>query len=105
MSDADQFCSWGGVVFSPIQYCIDTLYKGRHVSSTFNFITHNIVVQQFVCMSAILGPHGPMVTEVSQLFDYGSRFTIMFQAARRCASTSTFSNGIVWQSMRRLPSG
>ena len=65
----------GGVVFSPIQYCIDTLYKGRHVSSTFNFITHHIVVQQCVCMSAILGPHGPMVTEVSQLFVYGSRFT------------------------------
>ena len=37
-----------------------------------------IVVQQFVCMSAILGPHGPMVTEVSQLFVYGSRFTKLY---------------------------
>ena len=39
------------------------------------------------------------------LFVYGSRFTIVFQAARRCASASMFANGIVWQSMRRLPSG
>ena len=56
-----------------------------------------------VCMTSILGPQGPMVTYyLILLFVYGSRFTILFQAARRCASASMFANGIVWQSMRRL---
>ena len=39
------------------------------------------------------------------LFVYGSRSTIVFQVARRCASYSMSANGIVGQSMIRLPSG
>ena len=59
-----------------------------------------------VCMTAILGPQRPMVTEVSLLlYVCCSRFTIVFQAVRRCESTSMFANGIVWHYMRRLPSG
>ena len=47
MSDANKFCSWLGVVLRPLQYRIDTLYKVRHVSSTFNFNAHHSVVQSF----------------------------------------------------------
>ena len=45
MSDANKFCPWLGVVLSPLQYRIDTLYKPRHVSSTLNFNAHHSVVQ------------------------------------------------------------
>ena len=49
----------------------------------------------------------PVLEEIGarSLFVYGSRFTIVFQAARRRASASMFANAMVWQSMRRLPSG
>ena len=50
------------------------------------------------------GPNGNR-GKLILLFVYGSRFTIVFQVARRCASASMSANGIVGQSMRRLPSG
>ena len=50
------------------------------------------------------GPNGNR-GKLIVLFVYGSRFTIVFQVARRCASASMSANGIVGQSMRRLPSG
>ena len=54
-------------------------------------------------MTAILGPQGPMVTEeVLLLFVYGSRFTIVFHAVRRCASASMFANKIVWHEKAAL---
>ena len=50
------------------------------------------------------GPNGNR-GKLILLFVYGSRFTIVFQVARRCASATMSANGIVGQSMRRLPSG
>ena len=50
------------------------------------------------------GPNGNR-GKLILLFVYGSRFTTVVQVARRCASASMSANGIVGQSMRRLPSG
>ena len=61
-----------------------------------------------ICMYDIhIRPTGPNGNrgKLILLFVYGSRFTIVFQVARRCASASMSANGIVGQSMRRLPSG
>ena len=43
------------------------------------------------------GPNGNR-GKLILLFVYGSGFTIVFPAARRCASASMSANGIVWQS-------
>ena len=50
------------------------------------------------------GPNGNR-GKLILVFVYGSRFTIVFQVARRCASASMSANGIAGQSTRRLPSG
>ena len=63
---------------------------------------------KYLCMYDIhIRPTGPNGNrgKLMLLFVYGSRFTIVFQVARRCASASMSANEIVGQSMRRLPSG
>ena len=75
---------------------------------TWSNLNENPTADPNLCMYDIhIRPTGPNGNrgKLILLFVYGSRFTIVFQVARRCASASMSANGIVWQSMRRLPSG
>ena len=69
----------------------------RNIASILTVVMYDIHIRP-------TGPNGNR-GKLILLFVYGSRFTIVFQVARRCASASMFANGIVGQSMKRLPSG